>query len=103
MLHEKTVTRPCDVDFNRHAGLRGVQARPTLSGCRRRHASRLDLSRFDSGSLTRLLVIKENFMASLHTDDFRREAVRIALTSGLTRRQIASDLGIGRAAGPAGV
>lgn len=34
-------------------------------------------------------------MASLHTDDFRREAVRIALTSGLTRRQVASDLGIG--------
>lgn len=53
------------------------------------------MSRFDSASLNRLLVIKENFMASLHTDDFRREAVRIALTSGLTRRQVASDLGIG--------
>ena len=34
-------------------------------------------------------------MAILHTDDFRREAVRIALTSGLTRRQVASDLGVG--------
>jgi transposase len=32
-------------------------------------------------------------MAALHTDDFRREAVRIALTSGLTRRQVAADLG----------
>ncbi|WP_374303607.1 transposase, partial [Paracoccus sp. (in: a-proteobacteria)] len=28
-------------------------------------------------------------------DFFKREAVRIALTSGLTRRQVASDLGVG--------
>jgi transposase len=34
-------------------------------------------------------------MAHKHNDEFRREAVRIALTSGLTRRQVASDLGIG--------
>ncbi len=34
-------------------------------------------------------------MAVSHTDDFRREAVRIALTSGLTRRQVATDLGVG--------
>lgn len=34
-------------------------------------------------------------MAVLHTDAFRREAVRIALTSGLTRREVASDLGVG--------
>jgi transposase len=34
-------------------------------------------------------------MAASHTDDFRREAVRIALTSGLTRRQVAADLGVG--------
>ena len=34
-------------------------------------------------------------MAHGHTDDFRREAVRIALTSGLTRKLVASDLGIG--------
>ena len=34
-------------------------------------------------------------MAHRHTDEFRREAVRIALTSGLTRKQVASDLGIG--------
>jgi hypothetical protein len=27
-------------------------------------------------------------MAASHTDDFRREAVRIALTSGLKRRQV---------------
>ncbi|EEE35401.1 helix-turn-helix, Fis-type transposase IS3/family protein [Rhodobacteraceae bacterium KLH11] len=29
------------------------------------------------------------------TDEFRADAVRIALTSGLTRKQVASDLGIG--------
>jgi len=30
-----------------------------------------------------------------HTDDFKREAVRIALSSGLSRRRVASDLDIG--------
>ena len=30
-----------------------------------------------------------------HRDDFRREAARIALTSGLSRRRVASDLGVG--------
>ena len=30
-----------------------------------------------------------------HTDDFKREAVRIALSSGLSRRRVASDLGVG--------
>ena len=34
-------------------------------------------------------------MAAIHGDAFKRDAVRIALTSGLTRRQVASDLGIG--------
>ena len=34
-------------------------------------------------------------MAHRHTDELRREAVRIVLTSGLTRKQLASDLGIG--------
>ncbi|UWQ46063.1 transposase [Leisingera aquaemixtae] len=29
------------------------------------------------------------------TPEFRREAVRLALTSGLTRREVADDLGIG--------
>ena len=29
------------------------------------------------------------------TDEFRQDAVRIALTSGLTRKQVANDLGIG--------
>ncbi len=34
-------------------------------------------------------------MARGHTEEFKREAVRIALTSGLTRKQVASDLGVG--------
>jgi transposase len=34
-------------------------------------------------------------MAATHSDEFKRDAVRIALTSGLTRRQVASDLGVG--------
>lgn len=34
-------------------------------------------------------------MARKHNEEFKREAVRIALTSGLTRRQVASDLGVG--------
>jgi len=34
-------------------------------------------------------------MAVIHSDEFKRDAVRIAQTSGLTRRQVASDLGIG--------
>ena len=29
------------------------------------------------------------------TDEFRHDAVRIALTSGLTRKQVADDLGVG--------
>ena len=31
-----------------------------------------------------------------HTDEFKREAVRIALSSGLTRDRVAADLGVGR-------
>jgi len=31
-----------------------------------------------------------------HTEEFKREAVRIALTSGLRRDRIASDLGVGK-------
>ena len=34
-------------------------------------------------------------MGTKRTDEFRADAVRIALTSGLTRKQIASDLGVG--------
>ena len=34
-------------------------------------------------------------MGLKRTDEFRQDAVRIALTSGLTRKQIADDLGVG--------
>jgi len=34
-------------------------------------------------------------MATRYTDEFRRDAVRIAISSGLTRPQVSSDLGVG--------
>ena len=34
-------------------------------------------------------------MAKRYTDEFRRDAVRIATTSGLARPQLSSDLGVG--------
>ena len=34
-------------------------------------------------------------MAKRYTDEFRRDAVRIAISSGLTRPQFSSDLGVG--------
>ena len=34
-------------------------------------------------------------MGHVHTEEFKREAVRLAKTSGLTRKQVAADLGIG--------
>ncbi len=33
-------------------------------------------------------------MGRIHNDEFKRETVRIALTSGLKRHQVASDLGV---------
>jgi len=34
-------------------------------------------------------------MGTVKTDEFRKDAVRIALTSGLSRKQLADDLGVG--------
>ena len=34
-------------------------------------------------------------MGLKRTDEFRQDAVRIALSSGLTRKQLANDLGVG--------
>ena len=34
-------------------------------------------------------------MATKYTDEFRRDAVRTAISSGLTRLQVSSDLGVG--------
>jgi len=34
-------------------------------------------------------------MRKNHTAEFKQEAVRVALTSGLTRKQVAADFGVG--------
>ena len=34
-------------------------------------------------------------MGTVRTDEFRKEAVRLALPRGLSRRQVADDLGVG--------
>ena len=35
-------------------------------------------------------------MSKKHTDEFKREAVQLALSSGLSRAQVAEDLGVGK-------
>jgi len=35
-------------------------------------------------------------MTTKHTDEFKRETVRIALTSGLSQERVAADMGIGK-------
>jgi transposase len=39
--------------------------------------------------------IKETEEMKKHTEDFKQEAVRIAVSSGLSRRRVAADLGVG--------
>ena len=34
-------------------------------------------------------------MGKLHSEDFKRDAVRMALSSGLSRKRLAADLGVG--------
>ena len=58
-------------------------------------ATDLDLSRFDAAPLIAFIATKEMTMGTKRTDEFRKDAVRIALTSGLTRKQVADDLGVG--------
>jgi hypothetical protein len=69
----------------------------------------LDLSRFDAAPLITFTATKQmNYalhgrvlrsmiprMGLKRTDEFCQDAVRIALTSGLTRKQIADNLGVG--------
>jgi len=55
----------------------------------------VDLSRFDAASLLAFTATKETDYGIERTDEFRADAVRIALTSGLTRKQVADDLGVG--------
>jgi transposase len=40
--------------------------------------------------------IKETDEMIKHSEEFKREAVRIALTSGLPRARVAADLGVGK-------
>jgi len=35
-------------------------------------------------------------MTTKHTDEFKRETLRIALTSGLSQERVAADMGIGK-------
>ena len=51
--------------------------------------------RFCAGHLRVYHSIKETDEMIKHTEEFKQEAVRIALTSGLSRRRVASDLGVG--------
>ena len=53
------------------------------------------LSRFSSGLFRAMFAMKEIWNGKKYTDEFRRDAVRMATTSGLTRPQLSSDLGVG--------
>jgi len=54
----------------------------------------MDLSRFDAAPLIAFIATKETGNGTERTDEFYKDAVRIELTSGLTRQQIADDLGV---------
>ena len=60
--------------------------RATISG--------VALCRFYAGYLSVLSLYQETDDTTTHTEDFKREAVRIGLSSGLSRTHIATDLGI---------
>lgn len=59
------------------------------------HAA-VDLYRFCAGLLSVYCSQQETDDMTVHSAEFKREAVRIALTSGLQRGQVAQDLGIGK-------
>jgi len=54
------------------------------------------LYRFRAGHLSVLGSHQETDEMIKHSEEFKREVVRIALTSGLPRDRIAADLGIGK-------
>jgi transposase len=56
----------------------------------------LDLSRFDAASLIAFTAQKQTDNGAKQTDAFRQDAVRIALTSGLTRKHVADALSVGK-------
>ena len=55
----------------------------------------LDLSWFDAAPSIVLLPQRRLTMGLKRTNEFHHDAVRTALTSGLTGKQLADDLGIG--------
>lgn len=55
----------------------------------------MDLYRFYFGFLRAYCSFYETEEMIKHGREFQREAVRIALTSGLPRKRVAADLGIG--------
>ena len=57
-------------------------------------APSLELSWNCAAPLTAYYVQKENGNGNEHTTKFRHEAVRVVLTSGLTRKEVASDCGV---------
>ncbi len=58
----------------------------------------MDLSRFDAAPLIAFTATKETNYGTETDGRFRKDAVRIALTSGLSRKQVADDLGVGMSA-----
>jgi acyl-CoA synthetase (AMP-forming)/AMP-acid ligase II len=57
----------------------------------------MDLSRFCAGHLSVWISHKETGEMNKHREEFKLEAVRAALSSGLPRERVAADLGIGKA------
>ena len=71
----------------------GAKAEPTNTFSPQRT---LDLQRFCAGHLSVKHSHKETEETIKHTQEFKQEAVRIALGSGLPRARVASDLAIGK-------
>lgn len=57
-------------------------------------APEMDLSGIFAAPLTTIVSQRRTHMASRPTEEFRAEAVRVASTSGLPRKQVAADFGI---------
>jgi transposase len=55
----------------------------------------LNLSRFDAAPLIAFTATREMNGGTETTNEFRQDVVWIALASGLTRKQVADDLGVG--------
>jgi hypothetical protein len=58
--------------------------------------SEVDLQRFCAGHLSVKRSHKETDEMIKHSEEFKQEAVRIALSSGLPRARVAADLGVGK-------